>query len=267
MDQRQPARVHPLATGVDLPYVEQGDPSGTAVVLLHPWGESMGCFDRLWPHLPAGIHALAMDQRGHGAADKPAHGYALADFAEDVVSFLDAAELDSAVLVGSSSGGYVAQQVAVSWPHRVSGLVLLGSPRSLRGTPSFADEVNRLTDPIDRDWVARSLAWFPRFHDVPTSYVEDRIDDGTRMPAHVWRDALRGLTTAEPPTESGTITASTLIVWGERDELLARSDEDALAVAIQGSRLVVYEATGHLVLWEQPERVARDLAEFVAKLT
>jgi len=103
-----------LGTGLTVPYVAQGDRSGVPVLLLHAWGESLGSFDRLLPLLPSTIHALAMDQRGHGAADKPADGYALADFADDIVAFMDALGLSSAVLMGSSSGGYVAQQVAIS---------------------------------------------------------------------------------------------------------------------------------------------------------
>jgi rifampin ADP-ribosylating transferase len=255
-----------LGTGLTVPYVAQGHRSGVPVVLLHAWGESLGCFDRLLPLLPATIHAVAMDQRGHGAADKPEDGYALLDLAGDVVAFLDAVGLTSAVLLGSSSGGYVAQQVAVRTPDRVSGLVLVGSPRSLRGRPSFADEVDRLIDPVDRAWVKASLEWFPRFHDIPDWYVEDRVDDGVRMPASVWRKSLNGLCTAVPPTETGTITAPTLIIWGERDGLLSRDDEEALAAAIPGSQLVVYDDTGHLVLWEQPERVANDLTDFVKGL-
>jgi pimeloyl-ACP methyl ester carboxylesterase len=78
---------------------------------------------------------------------------------------------------------------------------------------------------------------------------------------------LAGLTTAVPPSESATITAPTLIIWGERDDLLPPQDGYLLAAAIPGSRLVVYEDTGHLVLWEQPERVATDLAHFVAELS
>ena len=255
-----------LGTGLTVSYVAQGDRSGMPVVLLHAWGESLGCFDRLLPRLPAAIRAVAMDQRGHGAADKPAHGYTLLDLADDVVAFLDAVGLASAVLLGSSSGGYVAQQVAVRTPDRVNGLVLVGSPRSLRGHPSFADEVDRLTDPVDREWVKASLAWFPRFHDVPDWYLEDRVGDGVRMPASVWRASLNGLCTAVPPTETGTITAPTLIIWGGRDGLLSRDDEEALGAAIPGSQLVVYDDTGHLVLWEQPERVANDLTEFVTGL-
>jgi pimeloyl-ACP methyl ester carboxylesterase len=256
-----------LQTGMTVPYVAQGDRSGVPVVLLHAWGESFGCFDRLFPLLPATIYAVAMDQRGHGAADKPADGYTLVDLADDVVAFLAAIGLTSAVLLGSSSGGYVAQQVAVRTPDRVNGLVLVGSPRSLRGRPPFADEVGRLTDPVDRAWVKASLDWFPRFRDVPDWYVEDRVDDGVRMPANVWRESLNGLSTAVPPTETATITAPTLIIWGARDGLLSRDDEEALAAAIPGSQLLVYEDTGHLVLWEQPERVADDLTRFVGGLS
>jgi pimeloyl-ACP methyl ester carboxylesterase len=171
------------------------------------------------------------------------------------------------VLLGSSSGGYVAQQVAVRTPDRVSGLVLVGSPRSLRGRPPFAEEVGRLTDPVDRAWVKASLEWFPRFHEVPDRYVEDRVDDGVRMPAGIWGKSLTGLCTAVPPTETGMITAPTSIIWGERDGLLSREEEEALAAAIPGSHLIAYEDTGHLVLWEQPERVAGDLTDFVNRLS
>lgn len=246
-----------LTTGVTLRYSVQG--TGAPVVLLHPWTESRGCFDRLLPLLPGTIRAYAVDQRGHGDADKPATGYALADYAADVVAFLDAMDLPSAVLVGSSSGGYVAQRVAVDHPDRVAGLVLVGAPRSLHGRPAFADEVDRLTDPVDPEWVRASLAWFPLHHPVPEWYLADRVADGARTPARVWQRALAGLTEAPPPTEAGTITAPTVIIWGERDDLLPRTDADVLAAAIPNAHLVIYEDTGHLVLWECPDRVAHDL--------
>ena len=190
-----------------------------------------------------------------------------AKFGVDSTTVMDAVGIQSAVLLGSSSGGYVAQQLAIQVPHRVDGLVLVGAPRSLQGRPAFADEVDRLTDPVDPTWVEESLTWFPRYHQVPDWYIKDRIRDGLRVPAHVWMAGLAGLTTAVPPSESGTITAPTLIIWGERDELLPLEDGYLLVAAIPGSRLIVYEDTGHLVLWEQPERVATDLADFIAGLS
>jgi len=47
---------------------------------------------------------------------------------------------------------------------------------------------------------------------------------------------------------------------------LTQEQEEALAAAIPVSRLVMYEDTGHLVLWEQPERVASALITFVESL-
>lgn len=256
-----------ISTGVRLPYVSVGPSSATPVMLLHAWGESRRSFDRLMPMLANTVHAVAVDQRGHGDADRPTKGYSLASLAEDVVALLDALGMDSAVLLGSSSGGYVAQQVAAISPHRVAGLVLVGSPRSLHGRPPFADEVEQLSDPVDEVWVRDSLTWFPRFQPVPQWYIEDRVRDGACIPAHVWRDTFHGLCDATPPSDAESITSPTLILWGGRDRSLGREQGDDLVRAIPGSRMVVYADTGHLVLWEQPERVATDLMAFVDTLS
>ena len=79
-----------LRTGVALAFTERGDRSGPAVLLLHAWIESLRSFDRLTPLLQPSLRVLALDQRGHGEADKPAEGYDLESLAGDVVAFLDA---------------------------------------------------------------------------------------------------------------------------------------------------------------------------------
>ena len=126
-----------LATGVSVPYASARPCRCDAGLAIACVGRVLAFLDRLvLSLLPATVHAMAMDQRGHGDADKPAVGYSLEDFAMDVVAFMDAVGISSAVLLGSSSGGYIAQQVAVTSPDRVAGLVLVGSPRSLPGTAS-----------------------------------------------------------------------------------------------------------------------------------
>jgi rifampin ADP-ribosylating transferase len=255
-----------LATGISVAYQVGGADNGVPMLLLHAWDESHSCFDRLVPLLAASIRTYAMDQRGHGDSDKPRDGYDLDEMASDAEAFLDAVGVPSAVLLGTSSGGYVAQQVAVASPDRVRGLVLVGAPRSLHFRAPFADEVDQLTDPVDGSWVRRSFDMFPRFHDVPDSYIENRVTDGVRMPAHVWRATLAGLTGAIPPTEVGTISAPTLIIRGDRDEIVPRYEMDLLASAIPNSTTLEYASTGHLVLWEQPERVAADVTRFVSGL-
>ncbi|MCZ9882368.1 alpha/beta hydrolase [Arthrobacter sp. B2a2-09] len=171
-----------------------------------------------------------------------------------------------AFVLGSSSGGYVAQQLAIGYPGRVAALVLVGSPLSLRGRPAFADEVATLQDPIDENWVRNSLAWFPLLHAIPAWFIEDRVRDGVRMPAHAWKRILDGLRTAAPPTESGTIPAPTLILWGAHDAVLPRRHQEALAARIPGAVLKVYPGVGHLVLWECPDQVAVDTTAFLSSL-
>lgn len=246
-----------------LAYVEQGDRSGPTVLLIHAWNESLRSFDRLAPMLPASLHVLAMDQRGHGHADAPDDGYDIAWLGADIEAFMHALDLPSAVLVGSSSGGYVAQQVAVCSPGRVEGLVLVGSPRSLRDPPAFADEIDGLTDPIDAEWVKDFLDNLPRFRDVPSWYLGERVQKASRIPARIWQRSLLGLTSSIPPLETGSISAATLILWGDRDGILSLKDQLALAAEIPGAIMRAYAGVGHLVLWEEPERIASDLLDFL----
>lgn len=253
-----------LRTGINVPcLVQDASGTGTPLLLLHAWGESRRSFDRLIPLL-AGCRIYAPDLRGQGDAGKPLNGYSLAEQAEDAAAILDALELPHAAVVGSSSGGYVAQQLAVAHPQRVAALVLVGSPLSLQGRPAFADEVDALADPLDEAWVRNSMAWFPRIHDVPARYIEDRVRDGLSMPAHAWKAILNGLCEATPPTETGTIQAPTLILWGAQDNLLPRTDQETLARRIPGAVLKVYPDVAHLILWECPERVATDIIAFLS---
>ncbi len=248
-----------LRDGLDLPYVEQGDPDGLPVVLLHAWLDSRRYFDQLMTVLPERIRAFAFDQRGHGDAAKPADGYELRDFADDIGAFMDTVGLDAAVLAGASSGGYVAQRFAVDNPDRTLGLALVGSPRSLRGPrPQFADVLATLEDPIDAA-LARELSEGMVWREVAEVVMATLCEENLKVPARVWRDAFEGLLAAEPPLDTGRISVPTLIVWGARDSLLPRADQEAMAAEIPGARLVIYADVGHLPVIEAPERVAADL--------
>jgi pimeloyl-ACP methyl ester carboxylesterase len=110
-----------LATGVRVPYGEQGDADGVPVVFLHPYADSHRFFELALPYLPAGIHAFLPTQRGHGDADKPPSGYSLDELSGDLAAFLDAVGVGRAVVVGHSSGGYVAQRFALDHPTGSSG--------------------------------------------------------------------------------------------------------------------------------------------------
>lgn len=142
-----------LATGVTLPYAVQGDPAGIPVILLHGGTDSWHSYELLLPHLPPPIRAYALTQRGHGDADRPVSGYAPGDFAADLVAFMDALEIPSAVLVGHSLSTGIAARVAMDHPERVRGLVLIGAFRNWRHAPDFIawihEAIEPLTDPVD----------------------------------------------------------------------------------------------------------------------
>jgi non-heme chloroperoxidase len=254
---------------VRLPYVEQGDPSGVPVVLLHAIADSWRSFEPVLSELPESIHAFALTQRGHGDASRPARGYHSRDFAADLVAFMDALHLEAAVVVGGSSGGFIARRFALDHPERTLGLVLLGSPAILRDKPGMLamwdSTISELKDPISPDLV-REFAEGTLTRPVPQAFLETIVQENLKVPARVWRETFEGLLDDDSLGELGKIKAPTLIVWGDQDAILLRSDQKSLAAAIMGSRLLVYPGAGHAFYWEDPGRVASDLAAFIAEL-
>lgn len=256
-----------LATGITTSVTEAGEAGAwPPVLLLHGWAGSRRTFAPLLPLVARHVRTIAVDLRGHGDADKPATGYDLPALATDVVAVLDALGMDHAVLVGASSGGYLAQQVAVSAPDRVAGLVLAGAPHDLRARPPFADDLAQVSDPVDPAWVRRFIAGFTDLDRLPSWYVDVLVEDALRLPAPLWTATFLGFHTSRPPTELGVIEAPTLVISGGRDGLLGRAQTDALVSAVPDAQWIEYEDTGHLVLEEQPARLAADVVAFLAGL-
>jgi non-heme chloroperoxidase len=256
-----------LSTGVTLPYVEQGDPAGTPMVLLHGYSDSSRSFDLLLPHLPGSIHAYALTQRGHGDAGKPASGYRPEDYAADVAAFLDAKGVDKALIVGHSGGSYAAQRFAVDHPERTSGVVLIGAFHAFGDNPGVSEMrevVAQLSEPVDREFV-REFQESCVAQPVPADFMDAIIDGSSKVPARVWKAYLEDTVAADVPTESGTIAAPTLLLWGDQDAFVGRGDQDALRAAIPQARLSTYRGTGHCPHWEQPERSAAEIVAFVAE--
>jgi len=74
-----------------------------SIVLVHAIADS--ALFRASPSAPANsIHAIAITQRGHGDASRPAEGYRPHDFVEDLAAFMDVLHLEEAIIAGGSSG-------------------------------------------------------------------------------------------------------------------------------------------------------------------
>ncbi|HYP53612.1 MAG TPA: alpha/beta hydrolase [Pyrinomonadaceae bacterium] len=254
-----------LATGVRLRYAVQGDPAGQPVVMLHGYTDSSFSFSRAMPLLDPSLRVYALDLRGHGDSERPAGGYALGDFAADVLAFMDELELERAALVGHCRGSLVAQRVALDAPRRVSRLVLVSSmtaARNIEGMGELRQAVESFDDAVSAEF-AREFQTGTVYGPLPEEFMDGVVAESLKVPARVWRATLAGLLEDDHAARLVEIRTPTLVLWGDRDALLTRAEQDSLSALLPAAELKVYAETGHSPQWERPERFARDLEAFV----
>jgi non-heme chloroperoxidase len=255
-----------LSTGVRLHYAQRGNRGGEAIIFLHGYSDSWFSFSRVLALLSPSFHSFAPDERGHGDSDKPECCYTADDFSADVDAFMDEVGIEEATLVGDSSGGMIAQRVALEYPHRVSRLVLTGSPTTLLNNEAVmeaGEKMRALEDPISPEFV-RQFHMSTIYHPVPEEFLSTALFETLKVPARVWRGYMEGVVlTVDDTARLAEIEAPTLILWGERDAILGREEQEWRVGAIPDARLKVYPDTGHAVAFERPKWVVRDLEEFI----
>ena len=259
-----------VSRDVELPYVDVGSPEGVPTLFLHGFAGTWRSFAPTMEHLPSTVRAIAPTLRGHGEASKPTSGYGVRDFADDVARLMDALEVDSAVVVGQSMGGAIAQRFGLDHPGRTLGLVLVASSIPSGDSPSvrafYEDVVMDVTDPVDpdlvEDFIASTLA-----QPIPGSVHDELLEDARSVPAHVWREVFRMRLATDLSAEIQELDAPTLLVWGNQDARSLRSDQEELLAAVPAARWLVYEGAGHDLHIEEPERFAADVAAFVREIT
>jgi non-heme chloroperoxidase len=256
-----------VGAGVELDVIESGDPGGLPLLLLHGLSDSNRSMKPMMAELPPSIRAIAVTQRGHGDSAKPLGPYTTAAFVADAAMALDQLGVRRAVVLGHSMGSVVAQHLALGHPARVQGLVLVGAFPGLKDNPAveaFYDaEVKDMTDPIDPAF-ARAFQASTIARPLPPEFFEMVVGESQKLPAHAWKAIFRDM--LQDATDAGLprITAHTVLLWGDQDSFVSRSDQDRL-LAIPGSRLEVFEGTGHDPQWEEPARAARIVAEHVRR--
>src|SRR2546423_4355821 len=97
--------------------------AGEPVLLIHGLGYARWGWEPVAEPLAERFGLLLFDNRGIGASEIPPGPYTARAMAEDAVSVLDEAGVDSAHVVGTSLGGMVAQELALGWPGRVDRLL------------------------------------------------------------------------------------------------------------------------------------------------
>ena len=253
--------------GLTLNYVQQGDSNGPVIVLLHGAGDSWHSYDRVYPLIPRRYLVYGITLRGHGLSDHPESGFSSADFAGDILDFLEQKNIRHATLVGHSLGSFVAQKVAEldSEPGKghLDKLVLIGSgpgiSKKSSGTAPVLSAFSQLKDPVPytfaRDFQASTI-----YYPVPAANFEMWVAEAERVPASTWHGLAQG---HGSPEDLVKIKIPTLVVWGEKDSIFSREDEDTLMKMLPNAKFSAYPETGHALHWERPERFARELLAFV----
>ena len=257
-----------LPTRVSLEVIQSGDPEGLPLVLVHGISDSAKSMRPLMAELPPQIRAIALTVRGHGDSDKPAGPYTTGIMARDVAGVMDALGVKRASLLGHSMGSLIAQRFAVDYPDRLDALMLEGAFCGFGGNPAldafYKDEIVPLREPVDPAWV-RGFQQSTLARPVPDDFFQLIVEEALKLPPRVWRAILSRQMAEDFEAELPKITAPTLLLWGDRDEFVPRTDQTRLLRGIKGSRLEVFRGAGHDPHWEEPARVARIVAAFVQR--
>jgi pimeloyl-ACP methyl ester carboxylesterase len=254
----QTAEIFPFTTSAKAP-----------MVLLHGFDSSLLEFRRLLPCLVADCDIWAIDLLGFGFTE---YNPELAINPFTIRQHLHAVwqQINQPiVLVGASMGGAVAIDFALKYPNYVQSLVLIDSVGLSGNFP-----IGPFLDSLVLDWSVEWLAFRKQMalqlaQVLPwaNSGLADAIRCGlVHQDMPTWRRAIASFTRSGGYTFSSedltAIQTPTLILWGEADDMLGTNDADRFHHAIPQSELH-WIAAGHVPHFEQPQRVADRIQQFL----
>jgi len=244
---------------IEIAYAESG--AGEPVILLHGGESTHIQYDTFRPLLGDGIRAIAYDQRDSGASVNPPDPYGIPDLAQDCAALIRGLGYERAHLFGSSFGGFIALQLAVSVPEVVQSLTVGATfaDASALQAPVASDIIE--LSPSQRD--ARMLA----FALSETGQADDKLVAELRsILVHRSPEADARRLAAIPGYDlTGRlpgITAPTLLIYGEDDPAASPEIGKKIADAIPGARLEVISKARHGITIEFARETARLLREF-----
>jgi 3-oxoadipate enol-lactonase len=256
------------ANGIDIYHEVRG--AGPRLLFVNGSGATVAQTGMMIDPYAVRCEVLAYDQRGLGQTTIPPGPYEMADYAADAAALLDAVGWETCRVVGTSFGGMVAQEFAVTWPERVERLALVcTSPGGAH--PSYplhdlaampAEEAaavgpTLLDTRFTPEWLAahdddRALAGLFTSHNGAPSTGEARRGELAQLDARSRHDVIDRL---------GAITCPTLVAGGRYDGIAPPENSALIADGIAGSRLSLYEG-GHLFMMQNP-RALPDIVDFL----
>ena len=259
--------------GVRIHLEDEG--SGAAVLLIHGHTFDRRVWDPVMPALlGAGLRAIRPDLRGHGLSDRPDSGYHPSHHAADMAAVLGGCGADGALVVGYSVGGAVALEMALTLPALVRGLVLLSPVMPDRPfEAAFMDNLREVARVTRAEGITAAMTgpWAanPLFaHSFGKPGIRERVMDIVRdFPGAEYlataRDRVERSWTV--PQRLAEIEVPTAVLVGDRELPGFRAYAEEAAAGIPAASLEVLEDCGHLLPFEEPDRVAAAIIEVAAR--
>ena len=274
---------HVFIHGHDMAYRKEG--SGPALLLLHGIAGSSRTWRDVIPLLVDRFTVIAPDFMGHGLSEKPVGDYSLGAFASGIRDLLEVLDIDRATVVGQSFGGGVAMQLAYQHPELCERLVLVdsgGLGREVNWILRFmtlpgSEYVMPLIFPkFVRNWgdsLFRSIndrgIHLGRITEMWSAYGSLAEADNRQAFARTIRSVIEpgGQTVSAMDRLYLASSMPTLIIWGDRDDIIPVSHARTAHDAIPGSRLAIIEGVGHFPQIEAPDQFVAALVDFVDSTT
>ena len=258
--------------GLKVYYKETGPQGAPALLLLHGFGSSLQAWDDWSLKLEQKYRLIRLDLPGFGLTGaSPANDYSEEKDLAILTHFVDKLGLEKFSVVGHSMGGKMAWSLAASQPERVQALVLMapdGFPETKDiGTKPY--EVPAIMGLIKyvlpKYLVQKSIE--PAFvqADALNDALVNRYFDMLRAPGVRGAILERSNQTiyTDPVPRLKAIKAPTLLIWGEKDQMIPSTNAQSYANVLSNSTTVLIPKLGHLLQEEQPEKGLAAVMQFL----
>jgi pimeloyl-ACP methyl ester carboxylesterase len=256
---------------------------GPPVVLIHGVAGRAAQWDQTMAQLAEQHTVIAPDLLGHGESAKPRGDYSLGAFASGIRDLLIGLDVEGASVVGHSLGGGIAMQFAYQFPERCQRLVLVSSgglgqdvhpvlraatlPGSELVLPLIAHErLLEVAALIPRALGKIGLRTGPDIAEMARGYASLSNAEGRSAFIHTVRAVLDP--TGQRVNASDRLYLAskmpTLIIWGGRDRIIPVEHAQPAHEGMPGSRLELFEDSGHFPHLDDPLRFTRTLQQFFA---
>jgi len=245
--------------GIKTNYIAVGQ--GEPVVLLHGWGSSILPYRQLIDLLSRKYFVIALDLPGFGQTEEPKRPFAVDDYVDFVLAFLEQFSLEKLSLVGHSYGGRIIIKMANrELPFAIDKIVLIdsaGIKPQVTKKKSFKQTVYKLGK-----WFA-NLALIKKL--FPGLLEKLRVTFGSAdyaAASPMMRQCLVKAVNEDLTDLLPGIKRPTLLVWGENDTATPLTDAKKMEELIPGAGLAVIRNAGHFSFVEQPVIFRSIMASF-----